>query len=152
MSEDQNVDHEFDLDAWKKQGENRIEVIDDVIDELKRKVEMIADKIDTLQDEKVEILKALGKWKEPEEGSGNGDGRKGKVMIKPVLLSTFVERSGQVLSEEQLIDAVQEEKPTASAESIRISLRKLVNAHDSIKAMENDSYIYTEEAVESSSV
>ena len=144
MSEDKDMHQHFDLEVWKKQGENRALFIDDQIIELQNQKEQISDRIDELSSEKTIILKALGKWEEPKNKPGNGDGRKGKVMIKPVLLAKFVESTGEELTEEELIDAVQEEKPTANADSIRTSLHRLTQTYDNITKSDEGKYTYVE--------
>lgn len=129
----------FDLDAWKHQGEKRIEVIDSEVGKLEMSITECQGQIDNLQSEKLEIQKALG---QAPALPSRGNGHAGKVMIRPILMELFVKRPGEALSEERIIEIVQEDRKDATAEAIRTSLARLVKTDPRV-AFSDNVFTYT---------
>jgi len=132
----------FDLDTWKNQGQERIKTIEGEIRILDGQRAEIDGQIDMLVNERVEIEKALGIYKEPEKGNGHH----GKVMIRPLLLAALVEHEGEWMDKDDLVDVVQEEKEGATTSSIVTSLKRLARAHEHVDADEaGEKFRYSKE-------
>jgi hypothetical protein len=124
------TEKEFHFELWIQQGEERISEIDAKIAESQKILDRQKEIIEEYEVEKMNILKALGRYEEPQKSDTR---QKGKVMIRPLLLQAFLESEGEGLTEQFLIDYVQQEKPTALTDSIRKSIQRLVNTTKSIQ-------------------
>jgi hypothetical protein len=129
MTQQESVN--FSYATWRSQGEAAL-------------AELISEE-KTISD-KLEKTKAnIKKLKQALQSNGRKEikpsGHKGKVMIKPILISLFVSNPGKIFPLEDIIDYVQEEKPNAVVSSIEMSVKRLAHSHENIVKADNG-YFY----------
>ncbi len=120
----------FNFDDWKSQGEA-------ALDQLVEEEKQTSSKLDKIRNNIKHLKRVLGDNKKEVKNNKH----KGKIMNRPILLSFFVENEGKVVSLDDIIDYVQQEKPKAVVSSIKTSLSRLCQANENIELRE-DGYIY----------
>lgn len=115
----------FDVDAWKAEGQQ-------ALDKIESKILLLKEQMLDLVRQRDEIEKALGIYEAPKESS-----KPTKVILRPILLQLLLEEAPQSVATQNLIDAVQHEKPTAKASSIRTSLKRLAKNHPKVEALDD---------------
>jgi len=110
----------FNVDAWRRQGE-------DALAKLEREYGEMAEALEDKDAEIKKLQEALGVKDEPEK----------RPRIRPIVVEKLLETRGQPVSVDDLVDLVQGELPKASFQSIRISIQRLVAVNDKVKFVDD---------------